>query len=460
MPEVLIVLTVAWGVMSFGAVYPWAYWPLLGAAAGVGAWCLLTTRPERRMTALSVAFAIIACVIVMQLVPLPVRLLSLVSPVTGKLLREYALGYLYAPSAHALSMAPGQTALGLSCFVALAMFCAGAASRFDANHAAKVARAITILGIIVAVLGVVQKTSGTSLIYGFWKPFHHPYQIFGPFVNKNHYGGWMIMALSLTIGSIVSSVSAAAPQKRDWRGRMLWLSSPDASYVVLGLVGVPVMVTALLMTLSRSAMISFAIAASVACMCVLSRARRRTTAITLAGAYAAIAAVLVSGWSSLQAVTERLEVGSGLSLASRVWAWKDAMRILHDFPIFGTGLNTFDVAMAFYQSQPGAYWNAAHNDYVQLLAEGGLALGLAVALALLIVLRISLRRLIEEAVSDSPAFWLRLGAILGLVAIGIQECFDFSLQLPGNAVLSALLVAMAVYGPDRAEDLRAARQRN
>src|SRR6185295_10545194 len=99
-------------------------------------------------------------------------------------------------------------------------------------------------------------------------------------------------------------------------------------------------------------------------------------------------------------------------------------------------------------------------DYVQLLAEGGLALGLAVALALLIVLRISLRRLIEEAVSDSPAFWLRLGAILGLVAIGIQECFDFSLQLPGNAVLSALLVAMAVYGPDRAEDLRAARQRN
>jgi hypothetical protein len=32
----LIVAAVAWGVLAFGAVYPWAYWPLIAAAVAGG----------------------------------------------------------------------------------------------------------------------------------------------------------------------------------------------------------------------------------------------------------------------------------------------------------------------------------------------------------------------------------------------------------------------------------------
>ena len=53
-------------------------------------------------------------------------------------------------------------------------------------------------------------------------------------------------------------------------------------------------------------------------------------------------------------------------------------------------------------------------------------------------------RLISDG-ANPPAFWLRLGAVLGLAAIAVQETVDFSLQLPGIAVMCALLVAIALH---------------
>jgi O-antigen ligase len=163
--------------------------------------------------------------------------------------------------------------------------------------------------------------------------------------------------------------------------------------------------------------------------------------------------LLVVSWSRLDLVAQRFEVGSDVSLASRLKTWSDAVRIARDFPLFGTGLNTFDTAMVFYQSQPGGHWDAAHNDYVQLLADGGLLLCLPILVGVIALVREIARRLREER-DDPEAYWLRAGAVLGLVAIGFQECLDFSLQLPGNAAMCAFLVAMAVR-PTRGYNLGA-----
>jgi hypothetical protein len=40
---------------------------------------------------------------------------------------------------------------------------------------------------------------------------------------------------------------------------------------------------------------------------------------------------------------------------------------------------------------------------------------------------------------------VRTGATLGLIGIGVQELSDFSLQMPGNALMFALLAAIAVH---------------
>jgi hypothetical protein len=41
--------------------------------------------------------------------------------------------------------------------------------------------------------------------------------------------------------------------------------------------------------------------------------------------------------------------------------------------------------------------------------------------------------------------WLRLGAVVGLSLIAVQETVDFSLQIPGNAALFVVLAAIAIH---------------
>ena len=83
---------------------------------------------------------------------------------------------------------------------------------------------------------------------------------------------------------------------------------------------------------------------------------------------------------------------------------------------------------------------------LQLAAEGGLLVGIPAAIALAVFVITLYRRLgpDDEGRTDR---WLRLGASMGLLAIAIQECADFSLQMPGNVVLFVVLSAIALRQP-------------
>ena len=66
---------------------------------------------------------------------------------------------------------------------------------------------ITWLGIALAVTGIVQRPLYSESIYGFWKPLTTGGHPFGPFVNKNHFAGWIVMALPLVLGYFCAIVS-------------------------------------------------------------------------------------------------------------------------------------------------------------------------------------------------------------------------------------------------------------
>ena len=42
---------------------------------------------------------------------------------------------------------------------------------------------------------------------------------------------------------------------------------------------------------------------------------------------------------------------------------------------------------------------------------------------------------------------MRVGAIAGLIAIALQSLVEFSLQMPGNAALFTVLLAVAMHEP-------------
>jgi len=121
------------------------------------------------------------------------------------------------------------------------------------------------------------------------------------------------------------------------------------------------------------------------------------------------------------------------------------VRIIRDFPLVGTGFNTYGIATLFYQTTiPEAHLNEAHNDYLQLAAEGGLLLGMPIVVAVMIFVCEVYRRF-REASDEVTRYWIRAGAVTGLVAIAFQSVGEFSLQMPGNAALFTVLCAIAIH---------------
>ena len=125
-PGLILMALLAWGALAFGAVYPWAYWPLAVGCALLGLWAMLERVPWRdpRTVALGMALGVVALAMAVQLVPLPAKALEWVSPGTVPYFERFQVGY-QRPAFLALSIAPASTAVALGLFVAFALLLLG-----------------------------------------------------------------------------------------------------------------------------------------------------------------------------------------------------------------------------------------------------------------------------------------------------------------------------------------------
>ena len=81
-----------------------------------------------------------------------------------------------------------------------------------------------------------------------------------------------------------------------------------------------------------------------------------------------------AAYNGVEGVVERLaQLVSGTdSVAGRGTQWADTFRAVRDFPILGSGLGTYAFHYPFYKTlRTQAVFDHAHNDYLELLSEGG-----------------------------------------------------------------------------------------
>ena len=451
---VAALLTIAWGALAFGGAYPWAYWPLMWAAVVTGALGLRDGARVRETLAspLAVGLAAVIAAGALQVVPLPPAALRVVSPSTVAFRSAYelprdAISQLIPESSSAaptgswrpLSLRPEATRGALAFLVTLGVLLLGGTSGFGTRDARRLAGGLVLVGLVVALAGIVQRATPGARIYGFWEPWigGNP---FGPFVNRNHFAGWMLMAMSASIGYFLAIAGRAMRGvKRDWRHIILALSSRRSSQVLLVGVAVGVMALSLVLTLSRSGVLGFGVAILLVAVRLLRRqsgARR----LVIAG-YLAVMFVAAIGWTGLGAISTRfaaLDTGRPL-------LWRNALEVVRRFPLTGTGLSTYTAVTPFFKSEPASASNdEAHNDYLQLAAEGGV-LVVAPAVWLIVLFALEVRRRFQAEDDEGSSYWIRLGAVTGIVAIALQELVEFSLQMPGNAVLFVVLCAMAAH---------------
>jgi O-antigen ligase len=134
-------------------------------------------------------------------------------------------------------------------------------------------------------------------------------------------------------------------------------------------------------------------------------------------------------------------------LGGRLAVWRETWPIVRDFAGTGVGVGAYAQAMLVYQqSSRLMFFNHAHNEFLQIVTEGGVVLGIAAALALVIAVRRTAAMLRHDR---SSVFWARAGAACGLFGVACQSVWDTALRMPANAVLFAILAAVALHRPGR-----------
>lgn len=439
-----VLLTLAWGALAFGSPLPWAYTPLLIASAALGlAGLWLGRRSSGPSVMLLLCLVAMSVAVVAQLVSLPAPQLSALSPQLDAILKQRDLQFaLDWSTAHPLSLEPSRTRLGLAFFGAFAVLLLGTARVLTRDTARQLAGAVAVLGVVLALVGIIQKATFNGKIYGFWEMVQGGAP-FGPFTNKNHFAGWMLMALPLALGYLLALVSHGMHGRLPgFRNLVLWFSGQQASRAILAAFAILVMALSLVLTMSRSGMMAGAAAVLIA-GAVAARRQSGASRRTLVVGYLLFLVLAVVSWVGLDQIAARFAEMDPTSISERPAIWADTIRIAKDFWLTGTGLNTYGVSTLFYQtSVPGQHLREAHSDYLQLAAEGGLLLGIPIAFTI-VAFAFEVRRRFRQDVGS--IWWIRMGAVIGLVAIAIQSIGEFSLQMPGNAALFAVIAGLAIH---------------
>ena len=312
-------------------------------------------------------------------------------------------------------------------------------------------RTITVFGFFLAIFGLTQSFTSPDKVY--WIREMPQSQAFGPFINRHHFAGYMELALALPLGLVFTG--AIEKEKK---------------FIYLFAAGL--MAVALIMTNSRGGIISL-LAEILFLVATMGLRRRRhkkreseekeprmKSAAMKAGLALALVIALFGGVVLLggeDALTRMVgSVNTDDPTTGRAHFWGVTVDIIKTHPLIGIGLGAFGVVYTGYDSHNGMYrLEQAHNDYLQVLSDGGIV-GAVLGLFFLVSLfRMGFSR--RESRDDFRR-GVATAALAGCFAVLIHSFFDFTLHTPANALLFLVLAALATMN-GRVEDVQSRRKK-
>jgi len=380
-------------------------------------------------------------VVAAQLIPLPGDARARLSPHAGQIEQALRLdGANGAAAVRPLSVDAESTAWALALAAAYIglFFCAR--SIFARGGVRTVSRGVAWIGLGLCALVAVQRATSPSMLYWYFQPLDAGASPYGPFVSRNALATWLAMAVPIAIGYAVARdrsdrrvASGVAARIEAMDAPQLWLAA--AACVMTGTV---------FASTSRGGILGMTLGLLAFLAVSRARVRRGRAAVwTLAALGGLAAAALMFG--DFGALAMRLQETTESGVWGRRAIWRDTWRMAQDFWIAGVGAGAFEKGMLLYQQGSRLFFfNHAHNEYLQLIAEGGVLLAVPAAIALIAGAAVVTSRLRSDR---TPIFWIRAGAISGIVAVAVQGIWDTGLRTPANGALFAVIAAIACHEP-------------
>ena len=279
-----------------------------------------------------------------------------------------------------------------------------------------------VFGFLISIFGILQHLTFNGKLYWF-REMRYGGIPFGPYVNRNHFAGFVELILTL---ALVPLVLGRVRRER-------WL--------VVGLFAV-VPIVALFLSISRGGIVSFGVELAVLVLVLI---QRRTMGKQLfAGAAVLLLALLMVSWLGVEQILQRFSTFQSLEATAgkRASMRRDTWQIFLHHPVTGTGLGTLQIVYPLYESlYDGKIVNHSHNDYLEALAETGILGGFCCAWFLGVLFSESLKRL--RQLNNSFAGALQLSGLVACSGFLVHSLVDFNLHIPSNALLFFLMAHLA-----------------
>jgi O-antigen ligase len=427
---VLVIATLALAPLALGSVTESAFVPLLVVCFGVGgvSWARGHVRrtlgeevPKVPLARVLLAFHVL---VLFQLVPLPPFLLRRLSP--GSFAHYYDRLLLPVARFWPISVNPADTLRGLAFLAGYSLLFGAVFREFaEGRWRRRLAYMVIVVGLFMTLVGLVQSAYGTKAIYGVIHTIYD-WAIFGPYVNRSHFAGYIVMAIPLAVGF---AIEALAGLRREWRSRrrgFVTLGGPEANAFVRRSAEAMMLLVGLIASQSRGGIVAFA--ASMAALPFTGRHRRAAAAVVL------LVALLGLPWLGLGEIVKGFE-SRGIQ-ASRIDMWRDMLPMFPSFPLLGSGFNAFGTAYAPFQTiWRSDFIGQAHDEYLQVLLDTGL-----VGAGLFAVI---FGRTLKAAAAAASRSAFGVGLFGGILALAVHALVDFNWQIPANAATYIALAALA-----------------
>lgn len=302
---------------------------------------------------------------------------------------------------------------------------------------------VIMVAVLSAVFGIVRQTMQHD--QGFLLPFLKSGGGFAQFINKNHFAFLVEGAVGLLVG--------IGLLRRD---RSKWL--------LIYLSAILLLWVALVMSRSRGGLLAVTVQAICAvAVFLISRRRSPKSAdetsldwkrkFVVAGVtIIAVLAITIFGviWLGGDQLTTGVETAAAEMRAAdgtheganRKDIWRATWQMARAHPIAGAGLGGYWAEVPKYHDASGVQTpQQAHNDYLELLASGGL-IGAAIFIWFVVLLIRKARAITQLSGFQRGA---ALGAVLGILGIGVHSVVEFGLHITVNACVFVMLLSILSF---------------
>ena len=347
-----------------------------------------------------------------------------------------------------LSLYPAGGTAGLcDVLLGVGLFCSASLLFYRRGTILAVMCTAALTGVAIGFFGIIQKLAWDGRIFWNYELLNGGWA-FGPFVNKNNAGGFLLACLSGAIfllayqifgtkpgSSLRSQVDFEESNSRNFgRGLVGFIAALETRHLYT-VASLAFIIAAIFSSLSRSAVMGTIVAIAVIAVLL----RKKLGWLTVAFVAAAFFSVALTIWAEQSdMVTAQLDTlnDPAAAAAPRLDHWSNATPYISQYYIFGSGMGTYDRMYA--QFQQGGTFNKwfrhAENVYLETLAEMGL-IGITLLLTAIVLMIFYCIRLLRRDSSLDRS--LGIAGLFCLVGQSIVGFFDFGIYQPANMTVVA-----------------------